>query len=276
MPSVPDSEIAAAAKERTRRAWGLGDYTRLAELLEPAAVAVVDGCAVSAGQEVLDVAAGNGNFAVLAAREGASVVALDLSPGQVELGRARCQAEGLSVEWLEGDAEDLPFEDERFDCVGSVFGAVLTPQPDVVSRELFRVVRPGGTVGLTTWTKEGFQSRLFGLVASYSPVRDGLPRPNDVWGTEELIRSRLEPLASSVTVEERSLRWGGESPEAVFDAQANYAGPPAALKAALPEERWNQLRSEAIEVIRDAARPIDDGGIEVEGTYLVAVARKRG
>src|SRR4051794_9939706 len=113
MPSMPDSEI-TAAKDRTRRVWGIGDYTRIAQLLEPAAAALIDACAVSAGQEVLDVAAGSGNFAVLAAREGASVMALDLSPDQVELGRARCEAEGLSVEWVEGDAEDLPFEDERF------------------------------------------------------------------------------------------------------------------------------------------------------------------
>src|SRR5437763_16392879 len=119
---TPEPDI-AGAKDRTRYVWGLGDYTRLAGLLEPAAAALVDACAVSAGQEVLDLCAGNGNFAVLAAREGAAVAAIDLAPHQVELGRARAEAEGLSIDWLEGDAEDLPYEDERFDCVGSVFGA---------------------------------------------------------------------------------------------------------------------------------------------------------
>jgi SAM-dependent methyltransferase len=272
---TPEPDI-AALKERSRHLWGLGDYARLAEILEPAAKSLVDACAVSAGQEILDVAAGNGNFAVLAAREGAGVVALDLAPHQVELGRARCEAEGLSVEWVEGDAEDLPFEDQRFDCVGSVFGAILTPQPEVVAREMFRVVRPGGTVGLTAWTKHGFQARLFGLFASYSPAQhDDLPRPNDVWGTEELVRERLGGLAGSLTVEQGTMSWEADSPTAMFDSLGQTAGPQAALKQVLPEERWAELRDEAIAVIEDSAVPAN-GGIAVEGEYLVVVAHKRG
>src|SRR3954454_20146670 len=202
---TPEADI-DAIKERSARLWGLGDYSRLAKLLEPAAISLVDACAVSAGQEVLDVAAGNGNFAVLSAREGASVTALDLAPNQVEIGRARSEAEGLSIEWVQGDAEALPFEDERFDCVGSVFGAMLTPQPDVVTREMFRVVRPGGTVGMANWVRDGFQARLFALFASYSPVPQEVARPTDVWGTEELVRERLGDMAGSFTVEMASLR----------------------------------------------------------------------
>lgn len=271
---TPEPDI-AAIKERSRQVWSLGDYGRVAALLEPAAAALVDACAVSAGQEVLDVAAGNGNFAVLAAREGASVVALDLSPSQVELGRARSRAEGLSIEWVEGDAEDMPFEDERFDCVGSVFGAMLTPQPGVVAREMFRVVRPGGTVGMANWTQDGFQARLFGMFASYAPVQQEVPRPTDVWGTEELVHRHLDDLAASLTIERGTMRWEGESPEAMFDTQTQTAGPQVALRRALPEERWEEMRREALEVIRGAAVPVD-GGIAVEGDYLVVVARKRG
>jgi SAM-dependent methyltransferase len=270
----PEPDI-AALKQRSRHVWGLGDYSRLAQLLEPAARSLVDACAVSAGQEILDVAAGNGNFAVLAAREGASVVALDLSPGQVELGRSRSASEGLSIDWVEGDAEDLPFEDERFDCVGSVFGAMLTPQPSVVAREMFRVVRPGGTVGMSNWTKTGFQARLFGLIASYAPVQDGLPRASDVWGTEELVRQHFDGLAGSITCELASMTWEGESPEEMFDSLGSVAGPQAALRQALPEERWQQLRDEAIEVIGEAAVP-RDGGIATESEYMVVVAHKRG
>ena len=116
-------------KERAARVWGLGDYTELAKLIEPAAKELADACAVSAGQEVLDVAAGNGNFALTAAGEGASVVASDLSPAMVELGRSRSEAEGYAIEWAVADAEQLPFEDGRFDCVGSVFGAMFAPRP---------------------------------------------------------------------------------------------------------------------------------------------------
>lgn len=271
---APEPDI-AGAKERSRQVWGLGDYTRLAGLLEPAASTLVDACAVSAGQEVLDVCAGNGNFAVLAAREGAAVSAIDIAPHQVELGRARSEAEGLSIDWVEGDAEDLPFEDASFDCVGSVFGAMLTPQPEVVAREMFRVVRPGGTVGMANWTIDGFQARLFNLFASYSPVPAELPRPTDVWGTEDLVRRYLGDLAGSLTVERAPLRWETESAEAMVDSQAANAGPQAALRQVLPEERWNELRGEVIELIESAAEPAD-GGIAVTGEFLVVVARKRG
>src|SRR5437867_11289373 len=117
----------------------------------PAARELVDACAVSAGQEVLDVAAGTGNAAALAAAEGARVVASDFAPRQVERGRARTGAEGLDVEWVVADAEDLPFEDASFDCVFSVFGAQFPPRPERVAAELFRVLRPGGTLGMANW-----------------------------------------------------------------------------------------------------------------------------
>ena len=129
-----------AIKERHRWMWGLGDYADLSDALRPAAEALADACAVSAGQEVLDVAAGDGDFALACAREGASVVASDLAPGMVERGRARSQAEGYDIEWVEADVEALPFEDGRFDCEGSVFGAMIAPRPRVVAEELFRVV----------------------------------------------------------------------------------------------------------------------------------------
>jgi SAM-dependent methyltransferase len=270
----PEVDI-AALKQRSAHVWGLGDYTELAKRLEPAAASLVDACAVSAGQNVLDVAAGNGNFAVLSAREGASVSALDISPRQVELGRARSEAEGLSIKWIEGDAEELPFEDESFDCVGSVFGAMLAPRPEVAAREMFRVVRPGGTVGMANWTKEGFQARLFGLFASYSPVRDELPRPSDLWGTDELVHSHFEGLAGSISIERAAMRWEGESAVAMFDSLGSVAGPQAALKQVLPQDRWDQLREEALAVIDEAAVP-SEGGVAVDGDYLVVVAHKRG
>src|SRR4051812_40556776 len=115
-------------RERARRVWGLGDYPRIAELIRPAARSLADACAISAGQEVLDVAAGTGNLALIAAEEGADVVAADIAPRQIELGRARTEAEGVDVEWHEADAQALPFEDARFDCAASVFGVMFAPQ----------------------------------------------------------------------------------------------------------------------------------------------------
>src|SRR3954453_2282208 len=156
-------------KERHRELWGLGDYPVLARRLEPAAKALCDACAVSAGQEVLDVGAGTGNFAIACAGEGASVVASDISPAMLERGRARTEAEGFDVEWVEADVEALPFDDARFDCAGSVFGAMFAPRPELAAAEMFRVVRPGGTVGLASWTPDGFQGRVFGAGSRFVP-----------------------------------------------------------------------------------------------------------
>ena len=261
-----------AIKERNRHIWGLGDYAVLSEALRPAAEALADACAVSAGQQVLDVAAGDGNFALACAREGASVVASDLSPGMVERGRARAQAEGYDVEWLEADAEALPFDDESFDCVGSVFGAMMAPRPRVMAEELFRVVRPGGTVGMTAWTNEGFTAELFSLGRSYAPPSD---QPlSDEWSIEENVRDRFDGLAARFELERRELQWEAESPEAFVATLGTSAPPWVAAKQNLPPERWEALVSEALELARRWAG--DERPATVANEYALIVARKRG
>src|SRR3954447_819096 len=181
----------AQLKQRSAQLWGLGDYSKIAQFIFPVARALVDSCAISAGQEVLDVAAGTGNLALLAAEEGADVTACDIAPRQVELGSERTTAEGVDVEWLVADAEELPFEDDRFDCVASVFGAVLAPRPEVVAAELFRVVKPGGTVGLTAWGVYGVQGETFMALDEFAPPRDpDLPIPRE-WGEEAVAEERI-------------------------------------------------------------------------------------
>lgn len=261
-----------AIKERNRLIWGLGDYGALSEALRPAAEALADACAVSAGQEVLDVAAGDGNFALVCAREGASVVASDLAPGMVERGRARSEEEGYDVEWVEADAEDLPFEDGRFDCVGSVFGAMIAPRPRVVAEELFRVVRPGGTVGMTAWTKDGFTAELFALGRSYAPRSD---QPlSDEWSIEENVRERFDGLAARFEIEVRKLDWHADSPDELVAMLGTSAPPWVAAKQTLPPERWESLVAEALELAQRWAG--DARPIELENQYALIVARKRG
>jgi SAM-dependent methyltransferase len=261
-----------AIKERNRYMWGLGDYAALSEALRPAAQALADACAVGAGQEVLDVAAGDGNFALVCAREGARVVASDLSPGMVERGRARSQAEGYDVEWLEADAEALPFDDASFDCVGSVFGAMIAPRPRVVAEELFRVVRPGGTVGMTAWTTQGFTAELFRLGRSYAPPSD---QPmSDEWSLEENVRERFDGLAARFGVERRALAWEADSPEALVAMLGTSAPPWVAAKQNLPPERWDSLVSEALELAKRWAG--DERPIKLKNEYALIVARKRG
>jgi SAM-dependent methyltransferase len=261
-----------AIKQGAREGWGKGDYSGLSEMLRSAAQALCDACAVGAGQEVLDVAAGDGNFALACAFEGASVVASDLSPGMVEQGRARSEAEGYDVEWVEADAEELPFEDGRFECVGSVFGAVMTPRPDVVASELFRVVRPGNTVGLVAWVPDGVAAQLFAVGRRYAPPSDA-PR-HDEWGREEVVRERFGPYANTIDFERRTLPWAGDSPEAFVAHMERHAPMQVAAKEAMPPDLYGQMREDFLELVRGWAG--GDGPFSVDAEYLLVVARKRG
>jgi ubiquinone/menaquinone biosynthesis C-methylase UbiE len=263
-----------AIKRRQAFIWGQGDYSMLSRQLAPAAHALADACAVSAGQEVLDVGAGDGNFALACAREGASVVASDLSPGMVERGRRRSEAEGYEIEWVEADAEDLPFEDGRFDCAGSSFGAFIAPRPEVAAAEMFRVVRPGGPVGLTAWTPEGLMGDLFRIGRSFAPPDPDLP-PSVDWGDEAIARRRLEGLAAHVEIERRTVDWRGDSPQAFAEELLASAPPMIAAREALPPERYEELRGQLVDLMarRNAA---GDGAFGVEAEYAVIVARKRG
>ena len=254
--------------------WAQGDYSVLSRQLAPAAQALADACAVSAGQEVLDVGAGDGNFALASAREGASVVACDISPGMVERGRARSEAEGYDIEWLEGDAEALPFEDARFDCVGSAFGAFIAPRPEIVSRELFRVVRPGGTVGLTAWTPDGVMAEMFGIGRRFAPLDPDQPPP-ERWGDEATARERLEPLASRVEFERRTLVWHADSPRAFLEEFSASAPTMAAARRGLPPERFEELLVLMGEMI-ERNNESGDGSLRIEAEYVVIVARKPG
>jgi ubiquinone/menaquinone biosynthesis C-methylase UbiE len=263
-----------AIKQRQAMVWGQGDYSVLSRHLAPAAQALADACAVSAGQEVLDVGAGDGNFALACAREGASVVACDISPGMVERGRARSEDEGYDVDWLVGDAEDLPFEDARFDCVGSVFGAFIAPRPDVVAGELFRVVRPGGTVGLTAWTPDGVMAEMFGVGRRFAPLDPDQP-PSERWGDEATARERLEPHAARVEYERRHMTWQAESPQAFLAEFSASAPTMAAARRGLPPERFEELMTLMGEML-DRNNRAANGSLRLEAEYALIVARKRG
>ena len=258
-------------KQRNAWIWGQGDYGPLSRRLAPAAAALAEVCEVGSGQEVLDVAAGDGNFALEAVRRGARVAASDLAPGMVERGKARSAAEGVEIEWTVADVEDLPFDDGRFDCVGSVFGAVIAPRPKVVARELFRVTRPGGRVGLTAWCPGSFTSELIAIGRRYAPPAAGVPR-SDEWGVEATARDRLAPHAASVRCERRTLVEEGESAEAMA-AELEAVPTVAAAREVLPPDRYRALVADIRELSRRfAAR--SDGRARIVSEYMVVVARK--
>ncbi|MGI8441218.1 MAG: class I SAM-dependent methyltransferase [Thermoleophilaceae bacterium] len=229
---------------------------------------------MSAGQEVLDVAAGNGNVAVLAAEEGAAVVASDLTPAMVELGRARTAAEGLDVEWVEADAEALPFDDGSFDCVTSCFGAMFAPRPEVVASELFRVVRPGNTVGMANWTPEGFFGRSSAVARRYQPLPAGVPAPI-LWGDEDTVRARFEGLAGRVAFERRTLPFASGSAEELWDFFTSHAGPQVVARETMDAEDYAELTRESLAIVREH-NMATDGSLLIELEYLLVVARRRG
>jgi ubiquinone/menaquinone biosynthesis C-methylase UbiE len=260
-------------KDRSKLIWSLGDYRELAQRTLPASEALVEAMGIAEGQDVVDVAAGNGNFAVLAAKRSARVVAADITPEMIGLGRARSEAEGVEIEWVEADAEDLPFEDGRFDCAGTVFGSMLTPRPEVAAAELFRVVKPGGVVGMSNWTPDSFIGRQMAISSSYVPNPEGVP-PASQWGVEDVVRQRFGDMAESIEFERGTASLQFESLEAMQEWFEQNAGPAVAAKRFMEPEVHEQFMGDLRELIGEMNQA-DDGSVLIESEFLVVVARKR-
>jgi ubiquinone/menaquinone biosynthesis C-methylase UbiE len=258
-------------KEIQKFIWSQGDYAALAREGMQAAEALVEASGLGAGHDVLDVAAGDGNVAVAAARRGAHVVASDLTPKMVELGRTRSEDEGAAVEWVEADAEELPFADASFDRVLSAFGAMFAPRPEVATAELFRVLRAGGVVALANWTPESFIGRAIATVASFMPPPPaGVPAATE-WGVEEVVRERLGAYAADVRVERRSVAMIHASVDAMLEFQRRSNGPCIAASMVLGE-RAPELAGALREVLVELNRATD-GSARVESDYLLVTAR---
>jgi len=257
-------------EERARALWELGDYAPVGELLDGASEAAVAAAGISPGMEVLDVATGTGNAAIRAARAGARVVALDLTPAMIARARERARAEGLEVEWVEGNAERLPFPDGRFDAVLSVFGAMLAPRPERVAPELFRVVRPGGAVAMATWPPEGFSGRLMELFRRAMPPPPEVPSPLE-WGREDVVRAGLGPFAERLDVEKRVLRWDFPSADAAHEVFERNAVGHVLARQELSRARYAELMAEARELVRASGRA--GRRFELDSEYLLVVGR---
>jgi SAM-dependent methyltransferase len=177
-------------KERMRATWMAGDFGKIAEYTTTEAERFVDDLGITPAMHALDVACGTGNLAIPAARKGALVTGVDIATNLLEQARARASAEGLHITFEEGDAEQLPFPDARFDLVMTMFGAMFAPDPEKVASELARVCRPGGRIGMANWTPDGFVGRMFRLTNRYLPPPVELPAPV-LWGDEAVARLRL-------------------------------------------------------------------------------------
>lgn len=182
----------------------MGDFPRVArETIAPTGPLLAEACGIGPGMRVLDVAAGAGNVALAAARAGAEVVASDITPELLDAGSAVAEREGLRLDWVVADAQSLPFDDGSFDVVTSSFGAMFAPDHATTARELLRVCRSGGTIGMVNWTPEGWSGRFFALLAPAMPPEAVGPQPPVLWGDEAHVRELLGPGCASLTLERR-------------------------------------------------------------------------
>ena len=273
MPSTTsDSEL----KARHRKMWASGDYPSMVEtFLLPLGPRLVEACGIGPGMSVLDVAAGTGNASIPAAQAGADVTASDLTPELLEAGRRRAEAEGLALDWVEADAEHLPFEDESFDVVMSSIGAMFAPHHQEVADELVRVCRPGGTIGLLSWTPEGMIGALFRTMGPFAPPPPPGAQPPPLWGSEDHLNdlfgdrvdfSKQEREMLEITAFERPRDYGEHF-------KARYGPTIAAQANARKNEREAEFE-EALDQFCDEWNRGTPDQARFEKEYLLAVGRR--
>jgi SAM-dependent methyltransferase len=269
----PDAEL----KARHRKMWASGDYPSMVEtFLTPLGPRLVDACGIGPGLRVLDVAAGTGNAAIPAAQRGANVTTSDLTPELLDTGRARADAAGVTLEWVEADAERLPFDDGSYDVVMSAIGVMFAPHHQAAADELVRVCRPGGTVGLLSWAPDGMLGALFRTMGPFAPPPPPGAQPPPLWGSEDHLRGLLGDRVELVTVERDVLE------VTAFERPHDYAqhfkeryGPTIAVRANAERNGRAAELDEALDRLCDEWNRGTADRARFEMEYLVAVGTRR-
>ncbi len=269
---IPATIDLAAVKTRQHGAWSSGNYAIVGTTLQIVGEMLCEAVDLRSNQRVLDVAAGNGNATLAAARRFAEVVSTDYVAALLERGRARAEADGLQVSFREADAENLPFADATFDVVLSTFGVMFTPNQEQAARELMRVCRPGGKIGLANWTPESFIGQLFKTIGQYVPPAPGVKSPA-LWGN----RAHLDTLFGSqatVAAESRNFVFRYRSPKHWLEVFRNYYGPVLKAFAAIDPQAREALEADLHGLIGkfNIAR---DGTLIIPGEYLEAVVTRK-
>ena len=275
--AIDAAEADRALKARHRAMWALGDYPALAAGLIPDLGAVLVGaCGVGPGDRVLDVAAGAGNAAIPAALAGADVTACDLTPELLAAGSRQAEQRGATVTWRQADAEALPFADGEFDTVMSCVGVMFAPHHEAAAGELLRVCRPGGTIGLISWTPEGFVGQLFTAMNPFTPPPPPGAQPPPLWGREDHVRALLGDQVSRITATRQLVTVDGfASPEDFRDYFKARYGPTVAAYRAIADDpsRVAALDAELAGLTRRHDR--GTAGTVMDWEYLLLTARKR-
>jgi SAM-dependent methyltransferase len=266
----------AELKTRHRAMWASGDYPAMVEtFLLPLGPRLVEAVGAGAGHRMLDVAAGTGNAAIPAAQRGADVVASDLTPELLDAGHDRARGLGVDLEWVAADAEDLPFDDASFDVVMSAIGAMFAPHHDRTAAELARVCRPGGTIGLLSWTPEGTIGALFRAIGGFNPPPPAGAQPPPLWGSEDHVRELFGEAVDWTSLTRATLTVTAfPEPDAFATHFRERYGPTIAARAnAVAEGREAEFDAALERVFREADRG-SDGAARYELEYLLAVGTR--
>jgi ubiquinone/menaquinone biosynthesis C-methylase UbiE len=261
-----------ALKIRQQAAWSSGNYAVVGTTLQIVGEQLCEALNLKPGSKVLDVAAGNGMASLAAARRWGNVTSTDYVPALLENGRARAEAEGHSIEFMEADAEALPFDDGDFDTVISTFGVMFTPNQDRAAGELLRVCKHNGQIGLANWTPEGFIGQVFKTLGKYLPPPPKAKSPA-LWGTRARLAEMFGAAASDIKTETRQFNFRYRSPKHFLDVFETYYGPINRAFAALDMQRQTELRNDLHALIVRMNRG-NDGTMLVPSEYLEVVITK--
>jgi SAM-dependent methyltransferase len=268
--STPDF---AAIKSKQRTAWTAGDYSVVGTTLQIVGERLCETLDVRSGERVLDVAAGNGNVSLAAARRFCDVTSTDYVPALLEHGRQRAESEGLDISFQEADAEQLSFADGSFDIVTSSFGVMFAPDQDRAAAEMLRVTRPGGKIGLANWTPESFIGQLFKTIGKYVPPPAGLKSPA-LWGTKDRLNELFDMDSSAIEINRATYVWRYRSPRHWLDLWREVYGPLQKAFGALNEAAQEQLAIDLLALI-DRCNVAHDGTMVVPAEYVEVVVTKR-
>ena len=262
-----------AIKAKQQAAWSSGDYAIIGTTLQIVGERLAEAMDLRAGQTVLDVAAGNGNMTLAAARRWCEVTSTDYVESLLEFGRKRAEAERLQVKFQIADAEDLPFAGASFDAVVSTFGGMFSPDQDRTAAEMVRVCRSGGRIGLANWTPEGFIGQMFKTIGKYLPPPTGVKSPA-VWGTQEWVQTTFGAAASTITAQPRHFTFRYRSAQHFLDIFRIYYGPMLKAFEALEETGGKALARDII-VLVGRFNTSGDQTMVVPGEYLEVVITRR-
>jgi SAM-dependent methyltransferase len=267
-------------KDRDRRLWASGSYGRIAELVAPMGNDLVELAGVGAGMRVLDVATGTGNAAIPAALAGATVTAVDLTAPLLDVGRSRGDAAGVQIDWVEADAENLPYPAASFDLVLSTIGVMFAPDHVRTAAELVRVCRPGGTIALANWTPDGYGGAFFGVLARYAPPPPAGTMPAVAWGDPAHVRELLDGHVDDLSFRRRTLTLAFTGPpEELFEIYRTCFGPVLAIRAFLAGDpaRLTAFDHDLLTFLRSENHASDDGSglARYQFEYLAVTAIRR-